>query len=887
MQYWQLPYLGIRQVPRELTQFELHAFFTFTPEQQTVILGRRESLHKLGLALHLGFLRMAGRPLAAFRVIPKNLLSHLGDVLALDEVPDIASLRSLYRRVKTLFEHQQLACDMLGFARMTEHRRRALTRFLRQEAQWEFDRDRLLGRTHQWLYENKTLIEHERALRSAIDKAVDENETAMAGALHAAMPAAVLTRWAQTLESRHAASGGPVQTWLWSPPLKHSVGQLTVQFSKIAFLTELEVTQHPLNTLTDHAIRYYAQRRAERPPSVGRRIKEPRQTIEVVCFLQAALMSTTDNLVAMIRQRIVDLWNQAARKVHARQAERNQMLVWLAKTVRTLAEDRTLSEADLRQKLLAAVDHAAVSNTLSKAGMTREKLLESSRGIRALLVRLVELPIESAGPHPVREALTVLATAYRSKTYRLPADVAIDLGSVWKNSLDGDNRERVFQAFEIATLLGLRRALKNGLVFIAHSFSYRARESMLIPKEEWASKQAMYLSKLKLPADPKEFTAPLVQAAQARLYALAETVKQGKVSIDDEVHLTALATEPETRETTEARRILHSKIPDAELPHVILDVDSQVRFSWILLGREPRSLEELLLLYAGLLAQATAHSAADIGRMITGLSPEAIKRSTRWLQEEPRVTEANAAVFDFMHRHAIAAHWGRPDLASADMMSLETSFRNLMLCFGMLCLLTVASVVNADAQLAKILQLKVFSNGSTDGSGVTIFAFYQQTGGGQGYITNTSANPLVIMALTSAFQSGQYAVLAKRAANDTIDLVDQYGYLTQGGAFSNLELYQTPPTGANQQVPYNLYITPSLINYSLTADPTCANPPNNCTTSGQYVGGNFVTYFWSGGLEPGMMTALYSAFFSQSQFEEHDAAPPTEFTIQTFPFSFQ
>ena len=673
MQYWQLPYLGIRKVPQELSQFELQAFFMFTPHEQGVILGRRDRLHKLGLALHLGFLRMAGRSLAAFRIVPPALLSHLGTVLNLD-TPDIASLRSLYRREKTLFEHQQLACEILGFARMSEHQRRALVRFLRQESEWEFDRDRLLNRTRQWLYENQLLIEHERSLRSLIDKAIEENETALAAVIQTSLPAPVLKRWAQTLEGRHEGPDHPVQTWLWNSPRRQSVGQLKLQFSKISLLTDLAVPKHPLDALTVQAMRYYAQRLIERPPSAGRRIKEPRRTIEVACFMQVALMNATDTLIAMIRQRIADIWNQAAKSVQSQQAERGQVLVWLAKTVRELAEDATLTESELRQKLLEAVDKASATRPLSKAAMTREKLLENSRSVRALLARLMELPFESASPHPVLQAMNALRHVYQSKVYRLPTGRQLELGRIWRDLLIGEDRNRALQAAELATLLGLRRALKNGSVFIAHSFSYRNRESMLIPRAEWDSKRSTYLSKLKLSNDPKEFIEPIVEAVQARVKTLAEAVEAGKVSVNDgEVHLTALAAEPETRETAEARRVLYRQIPEYQLPEVILEVDSHVRFSWNLLGREPRSFEELLLLYAGLLAQATAHSAADISRMMSGLSPVTIKQSMHWLQEEPRLKEANAAVFDFMHRHPIAEHWGRADLASADMMSLETS----------------------------------------------------------------------------------------------------------------------------------------------------------------------------------------------------------------------
>ena len=44
---------------------------------------------------------------------------------------DLASLRALYARGRTLFDHQQQACEALGFAWMTEHQRRALVRIRR------------------------------------------------------------------------------------------------------------------------------------------------------------------------------------------------------------------------------------------------------------------------------------------------------------------------------------------------------------------------------------------------------------------------------------------------------------------------------------------------------------------------------------------------------------------------------------------------------------------------------------------------------------------------------------------------------------------------------------------------------------------------------------
>ena len=132
MQGWQTPYLGLRDLPCELTEFELQAFFSFSRAELELIARRRGANHKLGLALHIGFVRMSGRPLNSVRAVPGVLLRHLGQMLDI-ETPDLASLRALYARGRTLFDHQQQACEALGFAWMTEHQRRALVRVLRDE----------------------------------------------------------------------------------------------------------------------------------------------------------------------------------------------------------------------------------------------------------------------------------------------------------------------------------------------------------------------------------------------------------------------------------------------------------------------------------------------------------------------------------------------------------------------------------------------------------------------------------------------------------------------------------------------------------------------------------------------------------------------------------
>ena len=108
---------------------------------------------------------------------------------------------------------------------------------------------------------------------------------------------------------------------------------------------------------------------------------------------------------------------------------------------------------------------------------------------------------------------------------------------------------------------------------------------------------------------------------------------------------------------------------------MLLQVDSNVRYSWFMLGREPRSDKELLMVYGGILAHGRSMSAAETACMIPQVSAATIRQAMHWDGDERRLAEASAAVLAYIRQHPIAARWGRSDLASSDMMSLETQKR--------------------------------------------------------------------------------------------------------------------------------------------------------------------------------------------------------------------
>ncbi len=83
------------------------------------MLRRRRPTNRLGVALQVGYLRMKGLPLNSVQRISPAILAFVGRVLD-QPAPQLASIRALYRRRRTLFEHQAAAQEILGLRAMPE-----------------------------------------------------------------------------------------------------------------------------------------------------------------------------------------------------------------------------------------------------------------------------------------------------------------------------------------------------------------------------------------------------------------------------------------------------------------------------------------------------------------------------------------------------------------------------------------------------------------------------------------------------------------------------------------------------------------------------------------------------------------------------------------------
>ncbi len=672
MEHWRTPYLGLREIPGGLNDFELTTFFSFSSAELAIIRSLRKPLHRFGLALHMGFIRMSGRTLDAVDRIPKVLWSHLGSQLGIDP-PEMGTLRSLYiDRMRTLSEHQQLAYRTLGFQQMTEHQRRYVVRWLRENLNGRSDRTSLLPETMRWFYDHRILQIAPRELKSLIATAQKDHEAQLLKAIALAYGEQKLGEWELALNTK-TEDGTPLQSWLWAAPLKQSTVQITQFFEKVDHLSAMGVAEHWPSTVNDAAVRHYARRCAHRPPSASKRITSTRRSLEVACFLRYALCTSSDQLLLMLRRWIRKMANDAARETTPSFADAQAKLQDFAQSVRKLAKEQELSHADLKSKLVELATAVLTDTKISRSALARTYLIDHPAQSRALLARLLTLPLSAQGDHPVIQALELLRKTYAGRATSLIKIPAIKLGNRWQKVIAGADRHKALSAFEWATLFALRVALRNGSVFLGHSFVFRSQATLFIAKEDWQKCRDTHYAQLGLSKDPKETLEPLAEHLEKRLQDFAAAASSGQIQVDTEgIHQEQKAASPEEVRVIALRRALMEGRPLGQLPEIVLEVDSAVRFSWMLLGREPNSRRELLMVYAAVFAHGTSMSASDVSRMIPELPVEAVRQTMKRLSDESRLRQASDAVVQYLHRFEIAKHWGRSDLASSDMMSLET-----------------------------------------------------------------------------------------------------------------------------------------------------------------------------------------------------------------------
>lgn len=670
---WDHRYLGEERFPGTLSTFEIEHFFTLDVRELAWVRERRGPLNRLALALQIGFLRMTGTTLNSVELIPPEILDHLGRQL--DCIPPrVASIRAFYRRRRrTLFEHHASALRLLGRSAPTPHAERGLVAYLRQEAAVIFDHVELTGCARSWLVEHDYLLLRDRDIRRLVIAARRHHEQVLFKTIAAAVPSA-REIWVPRLLAPIEGEAKNHLEWLGAVPSSKTVKGLEEQVKKIGFLKELGADRLVLPDLPLLGLEHFAKRMTARKPAALARIEDPHRTIEIACFLRLTLLRVTDAGLTLLDHQIAAQWRGARERAEEARAGRLRRFRQLLGDLAGLAGDEALDAAALRLRLAGLIAPFDAEREATQVVAIRQELGRKSQDLARLLQAARAAALIVPADHRLAAAFATLDALAASSATALPGGTSQPFGSSWQGLIDQPDRMAALGCFRAATLMALKRAVRNRSVSVDHSLSHRVPETQMIPLKLWQRDRGRFIRDLNLPASAEKYLQRLDAGLAAGLAALAEAVAAGTVAIDgDQLRLPRRQPEPKDPRIEAARQAFARAAGDVQLPQVLIEIDGLTRFSWILLGRPARSEQELVTLYAALLALGSDLAVAELVRMVPSTAADSLGQMVLRIETEGRLRAANDAVLRFMRGHRVATLWGRGLFASADMMSLEAT----------------------------------------------------------------------------------------------------------------------------------------------------------------------------------------------------------------------
>ena len=675
MQDWRAQYLGLTTFPITLTSAEIDELFALDGDVARVVGARRTSLTRLGLVLQVGFLRLTGRTLNSVQVIPPAVLASAGRAAGI-AAPQLASIRSIYRRRMTLYQHQQAAMAALGFKDYGEASQRALTGHLRRMATQNFDSAVLMRQAMTWLHAHHWVLPGQSRIENRVAAAQAHVTKSLRAQMTQATDSQCVQRWVQDLSGVHdEGTGETLFEWLRKPATGTSQTNIEEAALRLDALRNLGADRIVLTALPIAGMRHYASGMAtQKAPSLAL-LREPRRTVEIGCWLRMQFLQLNDVVLNQVSRRIGDLWREAHETVETRAFRELEAYRASVSAIRRALGDPSLSDAALRTTVATAIAPLpAASIGAGRAQAIRAEMAARPARLRALLKAVSSLSLDYSEGDPIAIAMATLGRVYAKDEAGL-APLGSPFATIQRALIEAaSTAEERLAAYEVATALLFKRSLRNGSASSADSIRHRSLADQLMPPAQWLKNKGSFARTQSLPKSLEAYINGHKAALTDQIAALDAAITAGAIGLrEGRLRIPKLKALGETPSVNVTRKALFKAIGTVQLPDILIEIDAITHFSWALLGRQPVSTTELTLAYCALLGLGTMQSAASVSRMVAGVSDDQIEYVMRQIIASVQLRSASDAVVNHMLSHPVARRWGSGNQASADMMSLDAT----------------------------------------------------------------------------------------------------------------------------------------------------------------------------------------------------------------------
>lgn len=670
-------FVGATTLPKSLSQTDVDESFSLSDGDVEAIRSSFRGVGRLGAGIQLVVLRATGRSLDSFTGLPKLLLKSLCKSVGMREL-EIASLRTLYNRAATRSDHLRWVREHAEFHLFTSEDQGQLVDALSQWSGSAISVDDLVKQAEIWLFERRCALPGDRALRDQARAAFAAQDAAALSAIREGVPERELKiALERVFAKRKGRGGGTILDWLRTPAARQSQQTLNNTTHKVRYLKALRVHEWNLSKIPVARMNAYAQSVVHRPPSDTERLSLDTKTVELICFLYVTLLELTDVCVELTARRLNAFMTSSKKSVLKKQAKTSVGLAAERSKAKTLLYDPQMSDKQKIEALQELIPNDAENLSVSHASLIRQTLVEEDAPrVSALLNSLAPFEVRGEeGSRLVRQAQALRDLMVKNAT-TLPEhfDVSmVDPG--WQPLLLSTDRKKALAALKACVIMSVRRGLKGGKIWLAHSRAHRAREDQLIPQAEWLKRRSSIVSSMSLTTNPDKFLERIFSKLSNSLQELAAVVEEGSVSVDAEGRLSipnieALDVDPEVSNTRDS---MFKIIGAVQQGHLLVEVDARTGFSEMLLGRKARAEVELKSVYGAVIALGTGTDPKTVAKMIPDLQVSQISAAMRSIEADGRLAKANSRVVDFQQSFPITKLWGDGDKASADSMTVDTS----------------------------------------------------------------------------------------------------------------------------------------------------------------------------------------------------------------------
>ena len=497
MPSFHLRFVGHTVLPKSLSELDVEQGFGLSDKDVAAIHEKYKSKpdSRLGVAIQLSLLRATGRTPETVAGLPPALLRHLSKQVGA-RTTDLASLKTLYNRRATRFNHQAWAREFAGFSEHDEVSKNRLSEVLGELAISALSTDDLVQQAQLWLFAQQIIIPGDRPIRDLARIAFAAQDAASLAAVRAGVPERELkVAMSRLYAKRLGRTGGTVLEWLKTPPGKHGQISLSDIIKKVQYLQTLRVHECKLAAIPIARLEAYSHAVVSRPPSDTAKLSDDQRTLELCCFLYVTLLELTDISIDMGGRRVCDVVRAASGRVVERQARGSIDLRAQRPEVKNVLYDARLTDKARIAKLKELLPKDENERAGSRAALVRQSMVDDWGPKVAALVNAMGM-FEFLGSEKARsiKQIAALRELAAAKARQLPDDFDLSIADpVWHPLLSSPDRKKALAALRACTISTVRKDVRGGKVWLAHSRKYRDREDQLIPADEWENKRKAFM----------------------------------------------------------------------------------------------------------------------------------------------------------------------------------------------------------------------------------------------------------------------------------------------------------------------------------------------------------------------------------------------------------